>query len=204
MAIHADKSKFVPIVLQRTCRMPPRARCNDTSLPPPIRREVPTSFNCALQAGRTIGGAPRRPELARKLAHNQRILRPHRTLISRRGHQTFPNRFAPRTAREGYESGFRISFVFRGNRHATFRNSKIACDSLPVGQVPRLHAPNRDTEAHSWSRVGKIPVKSGRCTFVPIEITKRKPGRMARGLVEPAESRFKCGNTRVVESSGSE
>ena len=184
--------------------MPPRAQFDDTSLPLPICREVPTSFNGALQAGRTIGGAARRPELARKLAHHQRILRPHRTMIPRRRHQTFPNRSAPRTAREGYESGFRVSFVFRSNRHATLRNSEIACDSLPVGQVPRLHAPNRDSEAHSWSRVGKIPVKSGRCTFVPIEITKRKPGRMARGAVESAESRFKCGNTRMVEGSGSE
>ena len=63
--------------------MPPRAQFDDTSLPLPICREVPTSFNGALQAGRAIGGAARRPELARKLAHHQRILRPHRTTIPR-------------------------------------------------------------------------------------------------------------------------
>ena len=191
-------------VLQVTCPMPTGAQFNEISLPPPISRKAATSFNRASQARRAVDGTPRRPELARKLAHHQRILRPHRTMIPRCGHQTFPNRSAPRTAREGYESGFRVSFVFRSNRHATLRNSEIACDSLPVGQIPRLHAPNRDSEAHSWSGVGKIPVKSGRCTFVPIEITKRKPGRMARGEVESAESRFKCGNTRMVEGSGSE
>lgn len=150
------------------------AQIDETSLPPSGSREVAASFNGPMQTRSTIGAAPRRPVVARELAHHQRILRPHRPFVSRGGDQSFPNRSSPRTAREGDESGFRISFVFGRNRQAVLRNTKKACDPLPVGQEPRFHAPDRNPETHSGSGVAKVPLTPGGRTFLPVEIAKRR------------------------------
>ena len=158
-----------------TCRMLTGVQFNETSLPLPISREVATSSNGALQARRAIGGTSRRPVVAGELANHERVLRPYRTAVSRDGRQSFPYGSAPRPAREGNEAGFRVRFVFGSERHAVFRDSKKARNSISVGQEPCLHTPNRDPEAHSRRRIGKEPTKSKGRTFLAIEVTKRKP-----------------------------
>ena len=158
-----------------TCPMPTGAQFNEASLPPSISRKVVASLDGASQAWRTIGGTFRRPVVAGELAHHERVLRPYRTMVTCDRRQSFPYSSASRTPREGYEPGFRVSFVFRSDGHAGFCNSKKPCDSLPVGQEPRFHAPNRDPKAHSGNWIGKVPLKAGGCTFIPVEITQCKP-----------------------------
>ena len=54
-------------------------------------------------------------------------------------------------------------------------NPKKTHDSLFVGQEPRLHGSNGDPETHSRSGLGQVPAKSTWCTFLAVEIAKRKP-----------------------------
>ena len=190
-----------------TSDLPDAARStqfNATSLPSPIFLEAATSFNGASQAGRMIRRAPRRPVVAGELAHHQRVLRPHRTPISCARGQSFPYGSAPRPAGEGYKAGFWVGFLFRSGRHAAFRDPKKACNSLSVGQEPRLHGPDRDPEAYSRGGIGKVSPTPNRCAFLPVEITKRKPGRVASRLVETSQSSFEGRNARVIEGSGRE
>ena len=168
----------------------------DTSPPPPVSREAATSLNRAPQARREIGGAFGRPVVAGELAHHERVLRPYAAAVSCDRRQSLPYRSAPRPAREGDEAGFRVRLVFGSERHAAFRDSKKTRDTFPVGQKPRLHAPYRDPEAHSRRGVGKVPLLTGGRAFIPVEVAKRKPGRMPRGLVESAQACPECGNAR--------
>ena len=140
--------------------------------------------------------------VAGELANHERVLRPNRTTISFDGRQSFPYGSTTRPAREGHEAGFRVRFVFGSERHAGFCNSKKSCDSLPVGQEPRLHGPDRDPEAHPRGGIGKILPKPNWCAFLPVEITKRKPRCMPSSLVETPQSSFEGGYARVIESSG--
>ena len=173
----------------------------DTSPPPPVSREAATSLNRAPQARREIGGAFGRPVVAGELAHHERVLRLYAAAVSCDRRQSLPYRSAPRPAREGDEAGFRVRLVFGSERHAAFRDSKKTRDTFPVGQKPRLHAPYRDPEAHSRRGVGKVPLLTGGRAFIPVEVAKRKPGRMPRGLVESAQACPECGNARRVEGS---
>ena len=67
-------------------------------------------------------------------------------------------------------------FVLGSGGHTIFRNPKKTHDSLFVGQEPRLHGSNGDPETHSRSGLGQVPANSTWCTFLAVEIAKRKPG----------------------------
>ena len=140
--------------------------------------------------------------LTRELTHHQRVLRPLRAVVSGGGHQSFAYGPAPRTARERNKTGFGIRLVFGSSRHAVSPNTKKARDPLPVRQEPGLYHRYRNPEAHTRDRIGKVPPTPNGCTFLAIEIAKRKPGRVAGCLVATAQSIFECRNARVIEGSG--
>lgn len=91
--------------------------------------------------------------------------------------------------------------MFRGGGYCALRYAEKMSHVFSVGQQPGFNGPHRDPEAHSRNGSGKISARSNRGTFLLVEVTERKPGRVMGGVVEATKACFECGDAGVVDSS---
>ena len=141
------------------------------------------------------------PAIAHELSNHQCVLRSHPAEVPLCRRQAFSYRSAAGTAGDCNEARLRIRFVFGGGGYCVLRYAEKTSHAFSVGQQPGFNGPHRDPEAHSRHWIGKISARPKRGTFLLVEVTKRKPGRMTGGVVEATKACFECGDAGVVDGS---